>query len=81
MRQYEPVWLELKRKRTARVTAVRNLHPRIIKAVTKEKWKDLAFKVELDPYVATLGYTIKHSIITFTLSLHRPLHGISENEL
>lgn len=51
------------------VTANRALHPRIIKAVTKEKWKDIAYKAALSPLSARLSYTRNHAMITFRLHI------------
>jgi hypothetical protein len=81
MRQYEPVWNELKKKKVARITAHRALHPRIIKAVIKEKWMDVGYKIEIDPYHAFISYSIKHSIVTFTLTLKLNTANITENML
>jgi len=77
MRHYESVWTKLKNlSRTdaetvgISVTANRVLHPRIIKAVIKEKWMDIGFKLSSDIYHTKLSYTIKHSVITFYLTYH-----------
>lgn len=75
MRQYEPIWyklksLPLKDARTigVSITANRRLHPRIIKAVTKEKWKDMSFKIEKD-HKCILSHISKGAIITFYLDI------------
>lgn len=49
------------------VTANRALHPRIIKAVTKEKWKDLAYKASLSPLTTILTFKRNNAILTFYL--------------
>ena len=69
MREYQPIWEKLKRDKVAQVTANRLLHPRIIKAVKKEKWMDIGFKISIDPRKAVISHTIKNSIITFKLNL------------
>jgi hypothetical protein len=81
MRQYEPVWNELKKKKIARVTAHRALHPRIVKAVIKEKWMDVGYKLELEPHHSILSHSIKHSVITFTLTVHHDYSQIGAHEL
>ena len=75
MRQYETIWFRLKQlsKKEAEavgvsVSAPRSLHRRIIKAVKKEKWLDVGYKLEIEPRVAMLNSARKNSIITFTLS-------------
>lgn len=75
MRQYETIWTKLKQLPAneaaevgVSVAAPRTLHARIIKAVIKEKWKDLGYKLLLDDKRATLSYVQKHAIITFFLT-------------
>lgn len=68
MREYEPIWNKLKADKVVSITANRLLHPRIIKAVKKEKWKDIAYKLEIEPRVATLSHTSKQAVLTFHLS-------------
>jgi hypothetical protein len=81
MRQYEPIWRQLKTKKVVSITANRALHPRIIKAVIKEKWLDVGYKLEIEPDWAKLSYTIRHSVITFSLNRIRNLHNIQEHML
>lgn len=45
MRQYEPIWQDIKDKGKAALTADPRLHARIKKAVIKEKDNDLGFKL------------------------------------
>lgn len=75
MRQYETIWHRLKNlpaneaeKVGVSVAAPRPLHGRIIKAVTKEKWKDLGYKILLDDKRAILSHSRQNAIITFYLS-------------
>lgn len=69
MRQYEPVWVELKKKSTVRLAVPKALHRRIIKAVLKEKYMDFGYRLEqLNKNVRLrLEYSCKDNIITFTL--------------
>lgn len=69
MREYEPIWIALKQHGKVSLTANRLLHPRIIKAVTKEKWQDLAFKLDIEPKIAILSHHANHSILTFVLDI------------
>lgn len=69
MRKYESIWIKLKKEKQVSLTANRLLHPRIIKAVIKEKWGDVGYKVQIEPAHARLSYTIKHSVLTFYLYL------------
>lgn len=48
MRKYESIWLKLKSEGKCLVAAHPALHKRIKKAVTKEKYRDVKFKVEYD---------------------------------
>jgi hypothetical protein len=68
MRKYEPIWNKLKTDGTVSITANRLLHPRIIKAVIKEKYGDVGYKVKIEPAIATLTYTRSHAILTFYLT-------------
>lgn len=51
------------------VTARKHLHPRIIKAVNKEKWMDAGYRLALaDKYVrATMFAKSRYSVLTFVL--------------
>jgi hypothetical protein len=74
MRMYEPIWLKLKAmplseasKTGVSVTANRRLHPRIYKAVVMEKYKDLPYKLSMDPLKTILWHKSRGSILTFYL--------------
>ena len=76
MRQYEPIWQKLKAMplsdastKGVSVTANRVLHPRIIKAVVKEKWMDLGYKIQIEPRKTILVHSRKHAVLTFYLHL------------
>lgn len=70
MREYEPIWNKLKATKQVSITANRALHPRIVKAVKKEKWKDLGYKLQIEPRIATLSHSTKGSVITFFLTFN-----------
>ena len=69
MRQYQPIWEALKKGGVCIITAPAPLHRRIIKAVIKEKYNDLGYKLELaeNNKRAKIVYTKKHSMIEFKL--------------
>lgn len=76
MRQYQPIWNKLKSlplqeasKKGVSVTANRALHSRIIKAVIKEKWIDIGYKLEMEPRKMIMEHTVKHAVITFYLRI------------
>lgn len=46
MRKYQAIWEELKKTMVCCLSADERHHPRIIKAVFKERDKDLAWKLE-----------------------------------
>lgn len=75
MRQYETIWYKLKTEHRVSVSSPRHYHKRIIKAVKKEKWKDLVFKLTL----AELGRSARLSagssgpVVTFILQIAIPL--------
>jgi hypothetical protein len=74
VRQYEPIWIQIKTEFKCEISAHKAHHRRIIKAVTKEKDMDLGYKLylsELIPPQHALMYSkSKGSIITFTLKLN-----------
>jgi hypothetical protein len=68
MRKYYPIWSKLKQHGTASIAAHPLLHARIIKAVTKEKWMDTSFKLQVLPYYFAMTYEVKGNMITFKLT-------------
>jgi hypothetical protein len=48
MRKYEAIWIQLKATSNCKIVAPPSLHARIKKAITKEKYKDVAYKVQWD---------------------------------
>jgi hypothetical protein len=67
--QYQPIWDTLKNNGYCRITAPKELHKRIIKAVMKRKNIDVGYKVLLESknIRQELRYTTEGSIINFTL--------------
>lgn len=61
MRQYQPIWEAIKKNNTASIVAPISNHKRIIKAVSKEKYLDEGYKLQLEEK----GLKAK-LIITFT---------------
>ena len=78
MRQYQPIWEGLKKNGKVSITAPPKLHPRIIKAVIKEKYNDTVFKIYLDDnrQKARIEYTRSGTIIHFSLIKSIGLDGI-----
>ena len=69
MRKYQPIWEALKQNKQVRLAAPNQLHPRIIKAVTKEKERDLGFKLltSEEGRKFLLFHTSEHGILSFRL--------------
>lgn len=44
MRQYQPIWEQIKKHNEATIVSPAHLHKRIIQAVRKEKWRDVGFR-------------------------------------
>jgi len=72
--EYDSIWTALKASpefpKRVSITANRLLHSRIIKAVTKRKWLDVGYKIQIDPKTSILTHSIKGSVITFFLTYH-----------
>ena len=66
---YDLIWARLKRDGKVSITANRAFHRRIIKAVTKQKWKDIGFKIQIEPKYAFLSYSRSYAILTFHLDI------------
>jgi len=70
LRQYEPIWIALKDRGYCRISAPVPLHPRIKKAVIKEKYNDVAWKLTLSDEQhksAALTFEFKGPEIIFRL--------------
>lgn len=57
------------------IVANRLLHPRIFKAVMKEKWMDMGYKLRNDPYTAIMTHRSEYSKLTFYLEQKRYITG------
>lgn len=76
-RMYEPSWAQLKSSRTnpkfIRIAAAAKLHPRIYKAIIKEKDMDIVYKLQLSeqpiPQRAKLRRVSKGGELTIFLDL------------
>ena len=68
-RKYQPIWNEIKQKKKCSVSAHPLLFKRIIKAVVKEKDRDLAFKIanDLDSLYLDITRDEEKHLITFRL--------------
>jgi hypothetical protein len=76
MRQYEPIWNQIKQNGLCEISAHKAYHRRIRKAIRKEKDQDLAYKMhwleQSPPMEATVTTKCTGSVIRFTLHI-RPL--------
>jgi hypothetical protein len=69
VRKYQPIWNQLKAENKVSVRVPRPLHPRLIKAVIKEKYNDIEYKFMLGERgkTAKLSYYVQGVVITFQL--------------
>lgn len=83
MRKYSPIWKQLKEKQHCAITAPAPLHPRIIKAVTAEKYRDIAYKLLMaeERKRVTVEHLVDGSRIRFFLRVYSILEGIGMLEL
>ena len=77
-RKYTPIWEALKRGGTVAITAPKPFHRRIIRAVIKEKYLDLEYRLLMSEAGRRqkLEYKIEQSKITFKLTENRILEGL-----
>lgn len=81
MRQYEPIWLQLKKHNKAQIVAPVYRHKTIIQAVRKEKWRDAAYRLlqseksrrmkimaETDEVKSTITFTLEAELTEISLS-------------
>lgn len=82
MRQYQPIWEQLKKHGKAKIAAPSHLHYRIIKAVKKEKYMDAAYRLLQSEESKTMKLYITScnvsGIITFYL---QDVSGIKVTDL
>ena len=78
MRKYQPIWEQLKLHSTVSLSATPALHKRIIKAVIKEKLKDLGYKLICaeSGTIKKLAYTTNGKLITFNLEIDRSIRNL-----
>ena len=76
MRTYQPIWEKLKDLSSKEESLLRKgvsvrahpaHHKRIVKAVTKEKYNDVAWKLTIEPQKSSLSFTVESNVITFYL--------------
>lgn len=69
MRQYEPIWQQLKDKKKVQLVAPVSEHTRIKRAVIKEKYADVGFKLLCGESFTTYKMVVKveSTKMTFTL--------------
>jgi hypothetical protein len=74
MRKYYPIWKKLKRDKKAVVVHPAHLHPRLIKAVLKERTMDTGFRLELsesNSYAKVFAESVaEKNLIIFTLKMY-----------
>lgn len=60
MRQYQPIWEAIKKRGKATLEVHPALFERVKKAVIKEKWRDLGFKLinDHDTFFLTFSFTL-----------------------
>ena len=80
MRMYEPVWNKLKNTPREKlvISAHKNLHRRIFKAVQKEKHQDLVYHLSLESEgkKSTLSKRSDGNALVITLAITHRLDGI-----
>lgn len=76
MRKYQPIWEQVKLHSTASLAANPAMHARIIKAVRKEKYMDVGWKLLLSEQCKKyeLKEKVEGKLITFYLVDISPVH-------
>lgn len=71
MRKYEELWLQIKKTNSASLLADPSMHYRIVKALTKEKRRDLSFNLSVTELGKTswLSNDSQGERLTFTLNI------------
>ncbi len=69
MRKYAPIWNQIKKDSHCSITAHKAFHPRIIKAVIGEKYRDIGYKIICDSQSrkAVLHHDVTGSRVRFFL--------------
>jgi hypothetical protein len=83
MRKHQPIWIQLKAIKTVSVAAEPKLHARIIKAVIKEKHRDLGWSyIQLEAGMKwKLVSKVEGKLVTFKLVDVSHLIAININNL
>lgn len=70
---YEKIWQAIKKDGSVSLTAIKSLHPRIVKATIKRKSIDVLFRMKMqeEKSVAVLSHSISESVITFKLEIKK----------
>lgn len=80
LRMYQPAWIQLKScpGQPLVISAASRLHPRIYKAIVKEKYMDQVFHLDLDfkNYTSRLSHTSRGNALTITLHLSPTIEGL-----
>jgi hypothetical protein len=73
-RHYYPIWSQIKSVGMCEISTHPAYHRRVIKAVIKEKYKDLGYKLECTescpPIKPKMSVTTNGSVIKFTLHIY-----------
>jgi len=82
-RKYFSIWNTLKNSGACAIAAPVQLHPRIIKAVIKEKYMDTGFKLQSaeSRRFNKIEYRIEGSRISFTMVAYSVLRNLNSGEL
>lgn len=83
MRMYESAWTQLKEIKRIRITAAVHLHPRIYKAIRKEKDMDTIYKYELSEAgeKATLSFSSNGMVLTINMKVSTSLKSLNPSNL
>jgi hypothetical protein len=81
LRQYQPIWLALKKHKTISVYSPPHLHARLIKAVIKEKYMDDRFKKKEGWRKMWLTYSINSETNEVTFFLNYRLNELTAGDL
>ena len=78
MRKYQPIWEQLKLYGTTSLSANPAMHKRIIKAVMKEKLKDLGWKILCaeSGNIYKLAYKSEGKLVTFNLNVDKTIRNL-----
>lgn len=79
-RMYLPLWETLKKHKTVTVSCPAHLHKRVVKAVSKEKWMDAAFKKKEGWRKQFITYTLFPEENKITFRLHCRIEELLANE-